>query len=57
MDEVLLNKFEAISNEEDFSSDQYLDDEAEDDGEDSEYSGSDEDDNYVDGDEDFEDEF
>ncbi len=57
MDEVLLNKFEAISIEEDFSSDQYLDDEAEDDGEDSECSGSEEDDDYVDGDEDFEDEF
>lgn len=31
-DEDLLNKFEAISNEEDFSSEQYLDDEPEDEG-------------------------
>ena len=33
-DEVLLNKFEAISLEEDFSSDQYLDNEPEDAGDD-----------------------
>jgi len=39
-DEVLLNKFEAISNEEDFSSDQYLEDEAEDDGDDDVFSDS-----------------
>jgi hypothetical protein len=31
-DEDLLNKFEAISNEEDFSSEQYLDEEPEDEG-------------------------
>jgi len=35
-DEDLLNKFEAISNEEDFSSEQYLDDEPEDAGDDGE---------------------
>lgn len=36
MDEVLLTKFEAISLEEDFSSDQYLDNEPEDAGDDEE---------------------
>jgi hypothetical protein len=45
-DETLIDKFEAISIEEDFSSDQFLDNEPEDDGDDSEYSGSEE--NYGD---------
>jgi len=39
-DEVLLKKFEAISLEEDFSSDQFLDNEPEDAGDDEEDSGS-----------------
>ncbi|MHC1697210.1 MAG: hypothetical protein AB9919_03915 [Geobacteraceae bacterium] len=54
-DEELLNKFEAISNEEDFSSDQYLEDEdeAEDDGDDSQYSDSESD--YDDDEDDLDD--
>lgn len=52
-DEELLNKFEAISNEEDFSSDQYLEDEAEDDGDDSAYADSEND--YDDDEDDYED--
>jgi hypothetical protein len=54
-DKDLLDKFEAISNEEDFSSDQFLDNEPEDDGDDSEYSDSEDD--YDDDEGDFEDDF
>jgi hypothetical protein len=54
-DEVLLARFEAISNEEDFSSDQYLEDEPEEDGDDEQYSDSESD--YDDDEGDFEDDF
>lgn len=54
-DEALLSKFEAISNEEDFSSDQYQDAEPEEDEDDSQYSDSEND--YDDDEGDFEDDF
>lgn len=52
-DEALLEKFEAISHEEDFSADQYLAEEPEDDGDDEEYPGFADD---YDDDEEYEDE-
>ncbi len=53
-DEALLDKFEAISHEEDFSSDQYLAEEPEDDGDEEEYPGFADD--YDDDEEEYEDE-